>query len=79
MMLEARAALIAILLPNETPSKAMQRLKPKPKQAVKKKNIRKSELLKMQQEAANGTGNQEMEDMERKKQFDSLVSLISEL
>ena len=47
MMLEARAALIAILLPNETPSKAMQRLKPKPKQAVKKKNIRKSELLKM--------------------------------
>lgn len=67
---------MALLEPKETPSKAMQRLKPKPKQSsLKKKNVRKSELAKMQAAAAD----LEMENAELKKKFDELVALVSEL
>ena len=58
-MFAEREALIGMLLPGETAAKAMQRLRPKPRQsALKKKNIRKSELAKLQQAEANA----EMED-----------------
>ena len=47
-MVKQRETIIALLKPKETAAKAMQRLKPKPRvAALKKKNIRKSELLKM--------------------------------
>lgn len=51
MMLEQRKKLIALLLPKETSAKAMQRLRPKPRQSLaKKKNIRKSELERLKLE-----------------------------
>ena len=54
-MISQREALIALLKPLETPAKAIQRLKVKPQMASyqarinKKKNVRKSELARMQQ------------------------------
>jgi hypothetical protein len=67
---------VALLLAGETPAKAMQRLQPKHKPSqVRKKNIRASELLKMQA----ATENEEMEDLERKSKFDAIVALVSEL
>ena len=49
-MFGLREQLISILRPDETATKAMQRLKPQSKIQRKKKNIRKSELAKISQE-----------------------------
>ena len=69
LMLRQRELLIQMLMPNETPSQALHRLKKvdrsKLQAKMKKKNIRKSELARMEKEAAAGATEAEMANSER--------------